>query len=248
MIAVASIPPIGHDEAMDITAEENARVLRLLQGLSDEDWARPTDCTGWDVRKMVLHIVGSVEAQASLPEFGRQLRAARPLTKEIGGHHWVDGMNEKQIRDRASLATADLPAAWEKASARALKARRRMPGFIRALPVLPIGPPIGTKPVAYLFDMGFTRDAWTHRVDLTQATGRPMELTGAHDGRIIGDIVREWAALHGEPFVLRLTGEAGGTYTSGTGGDEQEVDAVEFVRILAGRAAGDGVLRHPLPL
>jgi hypothetical protein len=30
--------------------------------------------------------------------------------------------------------------------------------------------------------------------------------------------------------------------------EEQAVDAVEFVRILSGRADGAGVLRHKLPL
>ena len=53
---------------------------------------------------------------------------------------------------------------------------------------------------------------------------------------------------HGEPFDLVLTGSAGGHFVSGTDGEQVEIDAVEFARILAGRGTGAGVLRHPLPL
>ncbi|HET9975238.1 MAG TPA: ester cyclase, partial [Streptosporangiaceae bacterium] len=65
------------------------------------------------------------------------------------------------------------PARWERHSARALTARRRMPAPVRALPVLPLGTGLGVhvgwQPLRYLFDMGFTRDAWAHRIDIARA-------------------------------------------------------------------------------
>ena len=246
---VASIPPIGHREAMAITAEENVRFASLLESLTAGEWSHQTDCTRWDVRAMVIHCIGSADAQASVREFVHQLVRGRKVFAEIGGDHWVDGLNEVQIRDRASLPPDGLAAAWSTASARALKARRRMPAPVRALPLLPLGPPVGRKPLGYLFDMGFTRDVWAHRIDIAQAIGRPMHVTPDHDGRIVADILAEWAKLHGEPFTLHLTGAAAGTYTSGSPGEqEQELDALEFIRILAGRATGSGVLCHTLPL
>jgi hypothetical protein len=96
--------------------------------------------------------------------------------------------------------------------------------------------------------MGFTRDVWMHRVDLTQATGTPLGADAEHDGRLIADIVAEWAGTHGQPFDLELTGPAGGHYVAGSGGEHHTLDAVEFCRILAERAHGEGVLAHPLPL
>ncbi len=66
----------------------------------------PTDCDAWDVRKMALHVLGSGDAQASFPQFLHQLRRGRPLNKEIDSHHWVDGLNELQIRERAHLSDA----------------------------------------------------------------------------------------------------------------------------------------------
>jgi uncharacterized protein (TIGR03083 family) len=243
---------IDHREAMAITETENRRLLDQLTGLSADEWSRPTDCTRWDVRDVVVHLIGSAEAQANPIEFARQVAKGRKLMTEINGTHWVDGLNEAQLRGRAELPSADLPARWAKVSAAALKARRRMPAPVRALPVLPLGEALGTKlgwqPISYLFDIGFTRDVWMHRIDIARALGRMPELTADHDGRLIADIVAEWTGLHHEPFTLVLGGPAGGTYSARGGSEPVEVDAVEFCRILSGRAPGEGVLRHALPL
>ena len=243
---------IGHAEAMRLTAEENARLLAQLRGLADEQWRAPTDCTGWTVRDVVVHLVASAQAQASPVEFLRQVRAGRRLTAETGGAHWVDGLNEAQLRARTDWTPAGLPARWERHSSAALRARRRLPAPVRALPVLPLGTAlgvhIGRQPLAYLVDMGFTRDVWMHRIDVARAAGVAPELTPGHDGRIVADIVEEWSRRHGRPFALTLTGPAGGSFSAGEDGDALSVDAVEFARVLSGRAEGTGVLRHKLPL
>ncbi len=237
---------------MRLTQAENARLLAQLQRLSEEQWQSPTDCTGWTVRDVVVHLVASAQSQASPVEFARQVAAGRPLTAQIGGHHWVDGVNEAQLRGRSDWTPDMLPAAWEQHSAAALKARRRMPAPLRALPVLPIGTGLGVhigwQPLRYLFDMGFTRDVWLHRIDIARAAGATPELTVDHDGRIVADILAEWSRRHREPYTLTLTGPAGGHFRAGDGGEPQSVDAVDFVRILSGRAEGPGVLHHKLPL
>lgn len=107
---------------------------------------------------------------------------------------------------------------------------------------------IGWQPLRYLFDMGFTRDVWMHRIDIARAAGIEPELTPEHDGRIVADILAEWSRRHGQPYTLTLHGPAGGGFTAGDGGEAQAVDAVEFARILSGRAEGPGILRHKLPL
>jgi hypothetical protein len=109
-----------------------------------------------------------------------------------------------------------------------------------------MGQVIATSPArAHLFDMGFTRDTWMHRIDLTHAAGTPFDADAAHDGRIVADLLAEWAGSHGEPFTLALSGPAGGLFTAGTGGAQVDLDAIEFCRILAERVHGEGVLRHP---
>jgi uncharacterized protein (TIGR03083 family) len=245
---VAMVPRIKHKEAMRIAAEENRKFAELLQSLESEDWLQPTDCVRWDVRSLAAHVVGSAAGQASPREFIRQVRTGRPIVEEIGAKYWWDGMNELQVRERAELTTDQIVSEWGAISVKALRSRTRLPRPIAHLPLLNLPAPVGRQPVLYLFDVGFTRDVWMHRVDLARAVGKPLDLTAAHDGRLIADIVAEWAATHGEPFDLVLEGPAGGRFRSGNDGEHVAIDAVEFCRILAERAHGDGVLRHPLPL
>jgi uncharacterized protein (TIGR03083 family) len=238
---------ITRPEAKVLAAEEFHRYARAMRSLRPEEWDLPTDCTAWNVRRMALHVLGSGDAQASVREFMHQFRRGLPLNKEIDSHHWVDGMNELQIRERAHLSDDEIVAQLEAVGPKAVRGRWRTPLPMRYLPI-PFGPPVGWTPLKYLLDVGFTRDVWAHRIDLAAATGRVMELTADHDGRLVADLVAEWAATHGEPFELVLEGVAGGKFTQGTGGERVETDALDFVRMLSGRRPGTGVLAHPLPL
>jgi len=243
-----AIPRIGHREAMEIAAVENRKFGEQLRSFAPEDWAKPTDCARWDVRALAAHVVGSAAGQASLREFVRQVRKGRPINAEIGAENWWDGMNELQVRERASLSNEELIAEWDTISVPAVRARSKLPRPIARLPLLNLPEPVGRVPVAYLFDVGFTRDVWMHRVDLAGATGKAIDVDAEHDGRIVADIVAEWAGLHGEPFTLTLEGPAGGVFEQGSGGQTYSLDATQFARILAMRAEGNGVLRHKLPL
>ncbi|WP_432546049.1 maleylpyruvate isomerase family mycothiol-dependent enzyme [Kineococcus sp. SYSU DK004] len=251
-VPALDVPPVGHEEAMELARVEDERLLDLLRTLTPEDWTRPTDCTRWTVRELVQHLVGSAAAQASPVEMVRQVLLARRLRGQVEAAHWVDELNEAQVRRTAGLGVADAAERWRRTSAAARRARRRLPAPVRALRVVDLGEAMGTRigrqRLDYLFDTGFTRDTWMHRVDLSRAVGRPFVTTAGHDGRIVAGIVAEWARLHDEPFTLHLGGPAGGRYTARGGGEPVELDAVEFCRTLSGRAVGHGVLRHALPL
>jgi uncharacterized protein (TIGR03083 family) len=238
---------ITRSEAHGLAEEEFRRTALLVASLTSAEWAAPTDCTGWDVRKMVLHILGSGDSQASVREFAHQFRRGLPLNREIDSHHWVDGMNELQIRERGHLSNEELVAKVGAVGPRAVKGRWRTPPPVRYVPV-PFGPPIGWMPLKYLLDVGFTRDIWAHRIDIHAAIDRPMHLSADHDGRLVADIVAEWAGIHGQPFELVLDGPAGGKFSQGMSGERIEIDALEFIRTLSGRLPGVGVLSNQLPL
>ena len=244
---VTTIPRIQHDEAMRLAAVEDAKFAALLHAIAPEDWSKPTDCSIWDVRGIAAHVVGSAAGQVSPREFFRQKRKGKPLTAEIGGQFWWDGMNEVQVRERADLTTEQLIAEWEATYPKAVRARTKLPRLIanRRLLNLPV---VGKQPLAYLFDLGFTRDVWTHRVDMTRAIGYGLDFDAAHDGRLMEDLVAEWASIYDTPFTLHLTGPAGGSFQRGGGGEVVTIDAVEFLRTIAERAHGDGILSNPLPL
>jgi uncharacterized protein (TIGR03083 family) len=238
---------IKRPEARVIAEEEFVRFAEAVASLTAEEWVMPTDCTQWDARKMVLHVLGSGDAQASFSTFVHQLRRGYPLNKEIDSHHWVDGMNELQIRERDQLTHDEIVAQLRAVGPKAVKGRWRTPPPARYLPI-PFGPPIGWTSLKYLLDVGFTRDVWCHRIDLHAAIGRPMHLTAAHDGRLVADVVAEWADIYNEPFELVLEGPAGGKFSNGVDGERVEIDALDFIRTLSGRLPGTGVLSNPLPL
>jgi uncharacterized protein (TIGR03083 family) len=245
--SATAVTRIDREEARVLASTEFRKFAALAASLTQQEWATDTDCVGWDVRKMVLHVLGSADAQASPRVFMHQLRRGLPLNKTIDSHHWVDGLNALQIRERSQLTNDEVLAQLAAVGAKAVKGRFGTPLPMRYVPV-PFGHPIGWKPVNYLLEVGFTRDIWAHRIDIHAAIRRPMEVEPAHDARLVADIVREWAELHGEPFDLHLTGTAGGTYTQGEGGERVEMDALDFIRTLSGRLPGSGVMRHPLPL
>jgi hypothetical protein len=93
-----------------------------------------------------------------------------------------------------------------------------------------------------LFTVILTRDVFLHRIDIARSTGRDTAVDADREGRLIADVVAEWAARHGEPFRLTLAGPAGGRYASGSGGPDLELDGIELCWILSGR----GPAPHPL--
>ena len=234
---------MAYGDWMAAAAEEYRRLDVLLRDLGPDDWAAPTDCPGWDVRAMVAHLVGAAESNASVRELLRQARLARALGRE---GDLVDRINEVQVREREGRAPADLVADLAAAGARGLRARRRLPGPVRAVR-LPFGPPLGTRPLGYLMGRIYTRDTWMHRIDIARATGAPLQLDADHDGRLVADVVAEWAVVHGAPYDLELTGPAGGQWCRGADGERLVLDAVELVRTLAGRERGTGLLAHTVP-
>ena len=122
---------IERPEAKVIAEEEWRRFATLTALLRDDEWTLPTDCTAWDVRKMVLHVLGSGDAQASFPQFVHQLVRGVPLNRQIESHHWVDGMNELQIRERVHLSNAEVVARLRAIGPKAVAGRWSTPAPMR---------------------------------------------------------------------------------------------------------------------
>jgi uncharacterized protein (TIGR03083 family) len=240
---ITEVRPIDRDEMVGLATTEYERLLTLFRELEPAEWDRPTVCDGWSVKDMVAHLLGAAEANASLVENARQVLRGRGRVRD-DGRPLVDGINDVQVDDRRHLSPAELVERLAAVAPRAVRGRRRTPPPLRRVPVPgPLGDPIT---LGFLVDVAYTRDQWMHRVDVSRATDRELVLTGAHDGRIVADIVRDWAAAHGEAFELELTGPAGGHYHQGTGGPELTVDAVELCLAVSGRSEAAGLLGVPV--
>lgn len=240
-----SIPAVEHTEAAEMGTVELKRFLSLVESLSPEDWTKPTACTKWDVREMVAHVAGAAASSADRSEVGRQHspRVQRPYRK--AGLSRLDAQNQIQVDDRAGASPGDLIAELHDVGPRAVGARRRMPALVRAVR-LPLGLVYPMDriwiPIGYMCDVIMTRDMWMHRLDICRATGRQMELTGEHDGRITALVVRDLARtlpskLGGASVVYELSGAAGGAWRVGDGVPSATIgmDAHDFHLLAAGR-------------
>ena len=249
VIDVTGMDALSHHEAMLLQAVELERTLDVLRSLDDSDWSASTDCPDWDVRRMYLHVLGACDAAASMKENLHQMRTAKRHQKSDGGPLEA-GLSAVQVRERLDLGPAELLERLTAVAPIAVRKRTRMPALLRRMKMKVDGPVVEMWRLGYLVDTIYLRDLWMHRVDVARATGHELVLTDEHDGRIVADVVAEWARRHGHPFALTLTGVAGGTYTS-TRSDPQpdplELDAVEFCRTLAGRVDGTGLLNTIVP-
>jgi uncharacterized protein (TIGR03083 family) len=246
--AVASIPPITTAEAARLAATEYERMVEQLRSLDEHDWSQPTECPGWDVRAMAGHSLGMLTDFTSYRTLMRRMRAAGKGAK-ASGEEMVDVMTALQVADHAHHSTDGLVALAAMNGPRAARWRTSRNRLFRRMPMKQdVDGRVETWRMRYLLDTILTRDPWMHRIDIARATGRALVLTPEHDGRIVADVVAEWARRHGQPFTLTLTGPAGGEFVAGDGtGERITIDAVDFCRTLSGRASGDGLLGHPVP-
>lgn len=245
-----NIHPLTHEEAMERQAHEFEQTLDLLRSLEEADWTAQTECPEWDVRHMYLHVLGTAQAGASIRENAHQMRLGYAHRKRHGGPLEA-ALSNVQVREREHLQPTDLVTALDTVAPRTVRGRRRIPSVMRKHAKLAVDGPVQEKwALGYLIDTIYLRDMWMHRVDAARATDRALVLTPDHDGRIVADVVAEWARRHGRPFDLELKGPAGGTFVhQPEAADTQhlDLDAVEFCRTLAGRTPATGLLTTVVP-
>ncbi len=234
---------MNRTQAADFCTTEYARLAALLRELTPDEWRRPTECAPWDVRAMAGHLVGAAEA-ASLAAFMRQALAGMRVHHKPGLGNLVDGVNEVQIGEQASLSTGALVDALERAAPAQVRTRRSPAWYT---PFMPVPTPVNWISLRTLRVAVLNRDLWIHRVDICRATGRPMELTAGPRWRHRrGHRGRRGPSVTGSRTRWCSRGPPAARTQRGDGASEVRLDAVEFCRIVSGRAPGDGLLATPV--
>ena len=90
-------------DAGPVLQREWGFVTRLLTGLDQAAWDRPTRCTGWTVRDLALHVVWGVSMEADAL---RRARTGEPGTAD--GHTMGAGSGPAEILVRLHDAVEDL--------------------------------------------------------------------------------------------------------------------------------------------
>ena len=232
-------------EARVLAEAEFARFAELVASLTPVEWATPTDCIGSDVRKTWR--MSSVQATRRPPSGVRPSVAAGHSAQQGDRlHHWVDGLNELQIRSVDNLERRT----------RGTDCCGRSKGGQGPLAHPASGP-------LYPFRSGRRSDGHPSSTCSTWGSPAMSGLIGSMSTRPLAGrcssgpitMAASWptswpngADLHRQPFELVLDGPAGGKFVQGVGGERVEIDALDFIRTLSGRLPGEGVLRNPLPL
>ncbi|MDV3297138.1 MAG: maleylpyruvate isomerase family mycothiol-dependent enzyme, partial [Brachybacterium paraconglomeratum] len=229
--------PFDRETAARLAGAEYARVADLLATLTTEQWAADSGCPGWDVRAMAGHMLGMTQMAASRRELVGQLVKTLLRVRRDGGL-LIDALTAHQVAKNARLSTGELVAEWRRLTPRAVHFRTRLPRLLRGRAMK--DEQFGWWTFGYLMDVITTRDPFMHRIDISRATGRDMVATADHEGVLVDDVVHEWADRHGMPFVLDLSGPAGGHWQVGEDGVHLTMDAFDFCRVLSGRERGEG--------
>lgn len=241
-------PGIERGLAMRLATTEYQRCVDLMARLKPEQWSAATVNTGWDVRDTAGHMLGMVEMMSSLRQLVGQMSTSMRQAKKASAPSSIDFLTALQVRRNADLTTTELIQRWRELAPRAVRGRRRLPGLLhgRTMPEAQlVGDRLERWTFGYLVDVILTRDPFMHRLDICAATGLDPQATSDHDGRLVDDIVREWADRHGQPYALELTGPAGGAW--GDGGERITMDALEFCRRISGRGEATGLVATAVP-
>lgn len=242
------VSTLDPEVAKRLATTEYARVIATFELLGPQDWQHPTDCTGWDVRAMAGHMVGMVRMAASLRETVRQQIAAKLRVRRDGGLS-IDALTALQVEEHAQLSTAELMQRLRTLAPKAVRGRFSTPAIMsnRQIEAQVVAGLQEHWTLGFLLHTILTRDPFMHRIDISRATGVLVAPTADHEGVIVHDVVREWAARHGLPCTLELTGPAGGRWELGEGGEQIRMDPFEFCRAVAGRASAPGLLATEVP-
>jgi uncharacterized protein (TIGR03083 family) len=208
--------PVGRIEVLDILDEERALLLELLTSLHRDDWGLPTICDGWSVKDIAAHIIGD--------DFGR-------LSRGRDGHResFIETIDWAELVVRINAANEQWVAAMRRLSPEILTDLLRATGeqtrgFFRTLDLEASGMPVswaGPDPAPVWFDLAreYT-ERWAHQQQIRDAVGKP----GAKDRRLFAPVLdtyiratpytyRDVIAPVGTQVRLRITGEAGGSWT-----------------------------------
>jgi len=142
--------------------------ITLCEGLTDEQWALPTDCPGWTVQDNVAHMIGTERMLSGDQPEAPPVDGAPHVRNDIGkaNEQWI-----ASYRDRPGSAVLDEFRAVTAGRLDALRALTpedwEREGFT----------PEGPGPYR-LFMAIRVFDCWYHDQDIREAVGRPGYLEG----------------------------------------------------------------------
>ena len=195
---------VDQDDVLAGLVEVWTRLDELLDGLSDDEWARPTPLPGWSVKDVVAHMIGTESMLLGDATPNVEVGAAPHVRNDIGR------VNEVWVVSMADVPPADVLATFRGHTARRLDALRDMEaGAWNAEGFTPAGNDTYGR-----FMRIRVFDCWLHEQDIRDAVSRPggevgtsVELALDEAASVMGFVVgKRAAAPPGSRVAFDLTG------------------------------------------
>ena len=195
---------VDQDDVLAGLVEVWIRLDELLDGLSDDEWARPTPLPGWSVKDVVAHMIGTESMLLGDATPNVEVGAAPHVRNDIGR------VNEVWVVSMADVPPADVLATFRGHTARRLDALRDMEaGAWNAEGFTPAGNDTYGR-----FMRIRVFDCWLHEQDIRDAVSRPggevgtsVELALDEAASVMGFVVgKRAAAPPGSRVAFDLTG------------------------------------------
>jgi uncharacterized protein (TIGR03083 family) len=162
-------------------------IASVSEGLTDEEWSRPTDCPGWSVRDHVAHMIGTENMLLGVqPPPGVAPEGAH-IRNDIGK------FNEQWVASYRERTPAELLDDFRAVTAKRLEELRALPsekwdeeGFT----------PEGPGPYRQFMEIRVF-DCWYHDQDMREALGRPGFVEGP-----VADVSLDRIPRKGLPYVV----------------------------------------------
>jgi uncharacterized protein (TIGR03083 family) len=220
--------PISPLYAADLLPPLHQELIRLLRGLSLEDWERPTVAGQWQVRDVAAHLLDidlrklSVNRDGHLPAPAEPIRSYEELVRFLNGLNaeWVGAARRLSPQVLIELLSFTGPLITE---------------LVTSLPphepsAFPVGW-AGESESENWFDIGrdYT-ERWHHQMQIRDSVGAPLLLERRWlyplldlSFRALPHAYRNIHAPSGTAVTVRITGEAGGAWSLVRDGDRWQL-------------------------
>ncbi|MDQ6934141.1 MAG: TIGR03084 family metal-binding protein [Actinomycetota bacterium] len=215
----------------DLDAEGD-RLERLVSGLDEAGWQRPTPAVGWSVKHQIAHLAWTDEAATAA--------ATDPVAWDALVSAAVanpDSFVDDTAAEGTTAAAAQLLNRWRRSRA---ALREALSGYPAGQKIPWYGPPMNPTSMATARFM----ETWAHGLDVAETLGEPPEPTDAIRHIVhLGVRTRDYAfAMHGLPvpsedFGLSLVAPSGSRWEIGSRSAAQAVrgSAYDFCLLVAQR-------------
>ena len=214
-------PAFGHKiDVRDEFTQSRARLLRLLDSLTSDDWERPTAAGAWTVRDLAAHLLGDDLSRLSRSRDAHVGEGPRPGESLP---EFIHRINEEWVHATARISPAVVVAMLETTTPEVLE-------FWAASDLDEYGEPVtwaGPDPAPVWLDCArdFT-EYWVHQEQIRDATGKhgsdvPEEVHAVLDTflRAVPYTLegRSWAS--GAGLAVQVEGPGGGRWSWRYNGD-----------------------------